>query len=87
MATVLVLGGGIAGAAAANALRERLGERHRVVVVERDAEQVFAPSLLWLMVGKRRPAAISRPSRGLERQIAAAGLRLGSALLRLPARL
>lgn len=61
MATVLVLGGGIGGAAAANTLRERLGERHRIVVVDRDAEQVFAPSLLWLMVGQRRPAAISRP--------------------------
>ena len=61
MATVLVLGGGIGGAAAANALRERLGERHRIVVVDRDAEQVFAPSLLWLMVGQRKPAAISRP--------------------------
>ena len=61
MATVLVLGGGIGGAAAANALRARLGQRHRIVVVDRDAEQVFAPSLLWLMVGQRRPAAISRP--------------------------
>ncbi len=61
MATVLVLGGGIGGAAAANALRERLGERHRIVVVDRDADQVFAPSLLWLMVGGREPAAISRP--------------------------
>jgi len=61
MATVLVLGGGIGGAAAANALRGRLGERHRIVVVDRDAEQVFAPSLLWLMVGQRRPAAIVRP--------------------------
>ncbi len=61
MATILVLGGGIGGAAAANALRQRLGERHRIVIVDRDAEQVFAPSLLWLMVGQRRPAAISRP--------------------------
>ncbi len=61
MATVLVLGGGIGGAAAANALRARLSWRHRIVVVDRDAEQVFAPSLLWLMVGQRRPAAISRP--------------------------
>ena len=61
MATVLVLGGGIGGAAAANALRARLGQRHKIVVVDRDADQVFAPSLLWLMVGQRRPAAISRP--------------------------
>lgn len=61
MATVLVLGGGIGGAAAANALRERLGQRHRIVVVDRNADQVFAPSLLWLMVGQRRPTAITRP--------------------------
>jgi sulfide:quinone oxidoreductase len=61
MATVLVLGGGIGGATAANALRARLSRRHRIVVVDRDADQVFAPSLLWLMVGQRRPAAISRP--------------------------
>ncbi|MHB8459052.1 MAG: NAD(P)/FAD-dependent oxidoreductase [Candidatus Limnocylindrales bacterium] len=61
MATVLVLGGGIGGAAAANDLRARLSRQHRVVVVDRDADQVFAPSLLWLMVGRRRPAAISRP--------------------------
>ncbi len=61
MATVLVLGGGIGGAAAANALRARLGQGHRIVVVDRETEQVFAPSLLWLMVGQRRSAAISRP--------------------------
>lgn len=61
MATVLVLGGGIGGAAAANALHERLRQRHRIVVVDRDASQIFAPSLLWLMVGQRRPTAITRP--------------------------
>ena len=61
MATILVLGGGIGGATAADALRGRLDRRHRIILVEREAEQVFAPSLLWLMVGQRRPAAISRP--------------------------
>ena len=61
MATVLVLGGGIGGSAAANALRARLRRGHRIIVIDRDAEQVFAPSLLWLMVGQRRPADISRP--------------------------
>ena len=67
MATVLVLGGGIGGATAANTLRERLHRRHRIVVVDRVAEQVFAPSLPWLMVGQRRPAAISRPLRKMLR--------------------
>src|SRR3989304_2215661 len=56
-----VRGGGIGGPTAADALRGRLDRRHRIILVEREAEQVFAPSLLWLMVGQRRPAAISRP--------------------------
>jgi len=36
--TVLVLGGGIGGVAAANRLRRRLDRRHRVVLVNRDPD-------------------------------------------------
>lgn len=63
--SVLVLGGGIGGIIAANALRKRLPRQHRVILVERDAQHVFAPSLLWLMVGKRRDGAITRPLKQL----------------------
>ncbi len=59
--TVLVLGGGIGGIVAASLMRRRLPRGHRVVLVERDSQHVFPPSLLWLMVGDRRERQISRP--------------------------
>lgn len=57
---VLVLGGGIGGQVAATRLKQKLGRDARVTLVERSESFVFAPSLLWLMVGKRKPATISR---------------------------
>jgi sulfide:quinone oxidoreductase len=58
--SIVILGGGIGGIIAADVLRKRLPREHRVIMVERDMRHVFAPSLLWLMVGKRRESAISR---------------------------
>lgn len=63
--TVLVLGGGVGGAVAAMELRSKLPKAHRVVLVDRAREHVFAPSFLWLMTGGRTVAAISRPMAGL----------------------
>jgi sulfide:quinone oxidoreductase len=56
----LVLGGGVGGVTAGNALRRLLGAEHRVVVLEREARYLFTPSLLWLMVGDRRPQQVAR---------------------------
>ena len=58
--TVLVLGGGVGGLVTANELRKQLQEPHRVVVIERSTTHLFYPSLLWLMIGQRKPQAISR---------------------------
>lgn len=66
--TVLILGGGVGGLVAANRLRAELPDEHRVVLVERDAAFVFAPSLLWLMTGDRTADKISRPLARLERK-------------------
>jgi sulfide:quinone oxidoreductase len=63
--TILVLGGGVGGLTAANALRKRLDGSHRVVLVDKHGEHLFAPSLLWLMVGQRRPAQLTRDLRTL----------------------
>jgi sulfide:quinone oxidoreductase len=63
--TVLVLGGGVGGLVTANELRRRLGAADRVVVVERERRHLFQPSLLWLMVGRRRRDQIERPLREL----------------------
>ena len=64
--SIVILGGGVGGIATANALRERLGQEHRIVVVDKQAEYVFTPSLLWVMVGWRRPEQITK---GLERLV------------------
>src|SRR3970282_2123583 len=69
--TVMILGGGVGGISAATRLRQRLALEHRVVLVEKEADHVFSPSLLWLMLGERSPGQISRPigalaKRGIE---------------------
>jgi sulfide:quinone oxidoreductase len=69
--TVVVLGAGIGGLVAANELRRRLGREHRIIVIDRDAEYRFQSSYLWVMMGWRRPASVSRPlsrlrSRGID---------------------
>ncbi len=66
--TVLVLGGGVGGLVAARELRKRLPRRHRVVLVDRERDHLFAPSLLWLLVGRREAEAIKRPLARLARK-------------------
>jgi sulfide:quinone oxidoreductase len=66
--TILILGGGVGGLVAANELRKALPEEHRVVLVEREASFVFAPSFLWLMTGDRTAEKISRPLTRLQRR-------------------
>ena len=59
--TIVILGGGIGGIVAASRLRKRLPKEHRIVVVERSPQYIFAPSFLWLMTGLRTAREISRP--------------------------
>ncbi len=66
--TVLVLGGGIGGVVAASRLRRALPREHRVVLVERETDHLFQPSLLWLMLGWRTPDQIRRPIARLARR-------------------
>lgn len=66
--TVVVLGGGVGGVAAANRLRRRLHRRHRVVLINRDADFTFAASYLWVMSGDRSAKQVTRPLRALERR-------------------
>jgi sulfide:quinone oxidoreductase len=60
--TVLVLGGGLGGIAAATHLRHLVATEHRVVVVERRATFSLCMANLWLMTGERSdPATGERP--------------------------
>ena len=53
---------------AARELRRRLPADHRVVLVDRAADHVYQPSLLWQMVGERRPSQFTRPLDRLQRK-------------------
>ena len=66
--TILILGAGVGGVATARALRKRLPRAHRILLVDRERDHVFAPSLLWLMVGQRTAGAITRPLARLTRK-------------------
>ncbi len=64
--TALVLGAGIGGITVARALRKRLPADDRVVVVERERTHVFAPALLWHIVGDSEAADFTRPLAALQ---------------------
>jgi len=66
--TVLIIGAGVGGLVAANRLRQHLPRSHRIVLIDREAQHLFQPSLLWLAVGDRRPERIQRPLARLERK-------------------
>lgn len=64
-ARVLVLGGGVGGSTVAVELRRVLAPEHRVTLVERAEHFVLGASLLWVIVGERRPEDVRRPVAGL----------------------
>jgi sulfide:quinone oxidoreductase len=70
--TLLILGGGTGGLMTAHFLRKKLGSTCRIIVFEKEEKNVFAPSLLWLMVGKRKVKDVYRSTK----QIAKKGIEL-----------
>lgn len=66
--TALVLGGGVGGVVAAHRLRRRLPATDRVVLVDREPQHLFQPSLLWVLTGAREPDRIQRPLARLGRK-------------------
>ena len=62
-ARVVVLGGGTGGTIAANRLRRALGDRAMITVVDRDAQHVYQPGLLFVPFGKTDPSGLLRARR------------------------
>ncbi|TRZ66651.1 NAD(P)/FAD-dependent oxidoreductase [bacterium] len=73
--TILVLGAGTGGIITAKALSKKAGNDReadpvKILIFEKEKKNVFAPSLLWLMVGKRKPKQVYRNTN----KIAGAGI-------------
>ena len=66
--TVLVLGGGVGGLVATTRLRQRLAPENRIVLIDREPQHLFQPSLLWIAVGRRAPDRVVRPLERLRRK-------------------
>ncbi|MBI4967017.1 MAG: FAD-dependent oxidoreductase [Rhodospirillales bacterium] len=56
---ILVIGGSFGGLTVAFSLRQKLGARHEIVLVSKEARFTFIPSLPWVAMGWRRMADIS----------------------------
>ena len=65
---IVILGGGSGGIVCANELRKKLSKDHRVILIDKDEEHTFYPSLLWLIFGLRKPEQIKRSLRVLTKR-------------------
>lgn len=64
--TVVILGGGMGGLAAANILRKKT--RAKIILIDKNENHVFTPSFLWVMLGKRNKENIQKPLSSLKRK-------------------
>lgn len=66
--TIIILGGGTGGLVVANELRRKVGERARIILIDKNKSHIFAPAFLYLMLGKRKVGKIQKPLSLLERK-------------------
>ena len=66
--TIVILGGGTGGLVAANELKKRAGEKARIILIDKNQHHIYAPSFLWLMLGKRQAEKIQKPLSLLRRK-------------------
>ncbi|MCA9771495.1 MAG: FAD-dependent oxidoreductase [Myxococcales bacterium] len=58
---VVIVGSSFAGMTAAIELKEKLGDRHEIVVLSKDDQFLFMPSLIWVPFGLRAAKDITFP--------------------------
>lgn len=65
---IVILGAGTGGLVIANKLRKALPVEDEIIVIDKEKNHIFNPSLLWLMVGWRSSKQIQKPLSLLERK-------------------
>jgi len=66
--TILILGGGTGGVAAANVLSKTLPKGNQIMLVDRNDSHHFLASYPLVMAGRRRPEQVKRKLKNLERK-------------------
>jgi sulfide:quinone oxidoreductase len=65
---IVILGGGSGGVVAATHLGRKLGDRHDVILIDKGPDHVFMPAFLFVMVGERQAADVTRSLAVLQRR-------------------
>jgi sulfide:quinone oxidoreductase len=65
---IVILGGGCGGVVAATHLGRKLGDRHDVILIDKRPEHIFLPAFLFVMVGARQSADVTRSLKRLEKR-------------------
>ncbi|MHA2092763.1 MAG: NAD(P)/FAD-dependent oxidoreductase, partial [Candidatus Kariarchaeaceae archaeon] len=64
----VILGGGTGGVVVANTLAKKIGKENDIIVIDKQENHVFNPSLLWIIDGSREGEQIQRPLSRLQRK-------------------
>ncbi len=65
---IIILGGGTGGLVVANRLSKFLSKDNEIVLVDKEKNHIFNPSLLWVMAGWRNQQKIQKPLSILQRK-------------------
>jgi len=58
---IVILGGGAGGLVVANKLRKALSKNNEIILVDKEKNHLFYPSLLWVLVSRRNKEQIQKP--------------------------
>lgn len=58
---IVILGGGAGGLVVANKLRKTLSKNNEIILIDKEKNHLFYPSLLWVLVSRRNKEQIQKP--------------------------
>ena len=66
--TIIILGGGTGGLVSANELSKKAGNKAKIILIDKNKNHIFAPSFLYLMLGKRHAERMQKPLSRLKKR-------------------